>query len=99
VTTRRLLAYSMSPHDRSPYLYREDYAPEIKVAFIPGLRYTAMFAVQMHGLKSIAQLHGHCPIRNKGLRSFFRTSRGVCGPTILRANITDVLRMRRRERD
>jgi hypothetical protein len=35
-----------------------------------------------HGLLSIAQLRGHCPVRNKGLRSFFRTSHGICGPTI-----------------
>jgi hypothetical protein len=29
--------------------------------------------------RPVAQLQGYCPIRNKGLRSFFRTSHGACG--------------------
>ena len=59
--------------------------PAIKVAFLAGPRYILTFAGSSARLKSIAQLRGHCPIRNKGLRSFFRTVAGACGPTVLHA--------------
>src|SRR6478752_4004359 len=36
MAVRRLLAYSVSPHDRRAYLYREDYGPKSRLSLLPG---------------------------------------------------------------
>jgi len=36
MAARRLLAYSVSPHDRRPYLYRGDYGPKSRLSLSPG---------------------------------------------------------------
>jgi len=35
MAARRLLAYSASPHDRRPYLYREGYGPKSRLSLLP----------------------------------------------------------------
>ena len=50
MATRLLLAYSASRYDRRPYLYRGDYGPKSKIAFIAGPGYISTFAGSSAGL-------------------------------------------------
>ena len=85
MAARRLPAYSASLHDRRPYLYREDYDPKPGLSLLPGSGIRRCLPVRRPAKWSIAQLRGHCSIRNKGLRSFFPNEPWCLQPYHLRA--------------